>query len=322
MRQLVGGPVRRLIGAVLLLSSTAARAGDEIAQAAGGNAEELRAVLALDANQFRDLQLRLTQGAKEYESIRTTLQEKGANAALDERKAWGDRLRGRVREVLTDSQRGRYDAWLEFKRRLAGEYDKALFGIPTVTEMKLRLELPPESVRKMQRASDQGAQKIEERVRKFKDEKASPDDIAKAVNELRRSTIEKMIESVSGAEQKRVKEFVKSWLQTAEAKLAKATRDRLVRTLKTLEAPERVRARLAAVLLHQEETIGLRRGLGKELVLLVLRAKSDAEVWETFHEYTALIAVHTKRLESLYADLKADLPTKQIAKLVSEGILE
>ncbi|MBI2901064.1 MAG: hypothetical protein HYY17_12835 [Planctomycetes bacterium] len=312
-------------GLILLFALPAG--GDEVVRAAGGNVEELRAVLGLDAAQVRDLRARLARAGTDYESVRTAMREKGAAAALEAARAWEKGVRDSVRGILADPQKPRYDDWLAFKRRLAGEYDKALFGIPPVTEMKLRIGLGAEAVRKMQRASDDGLAKIQDRVLKMKDGRAEAEAIAKAVNDLRRTTIEAMIESVAGAERKKVKEYVKTWLQTAEAKLAKADRDRLVRVLKALavadgEQEKRLRARLAAVFLHQQELADLRRGMAKELLMAVLKAKPEADIWEAIDEHGALIDVHVRRLSSLYEDVKADLPTKQVARLVSEGIIE
>lgn len=296
----------------------------QVATAAGGSVEELRAVLDLDAEQVRNLKSFFDRAEQQYDEVRKAFRDQGGQAALDKEKAWEEKVREDVKKLLKDTQRGRYSEWLAFKRRLASEYDKALFGIPMVTELKLRLDLGSDSVKRLQRISDDGIDRIQARVKDLKNAKAPVEEIAKAVNEIRKSTIESMIEA--STDQKKLKEFVKAWLQAPEAKLAKADKDRLGRLMKTLaidgDLEKRIRAKIAAILMHQADVAALRKGLGKELLMLVLRTKAEAEVWEAFHEHSALIGVHEKRLKSLYEDLKADLPTKQIAKLVSEGIVE
>lgn len=298
----------------------------QVASAAGGSVEELRAVLDLDVEQVRSLRSYFDRAETEYDEVRKAFRDQGGEAALEKEKAWEQRVRDDLKKLLRDPQRSRYSEWLGFKKRLASEYDKALFGLPMVTELKLRLELGPDAVRTLQRISDGGLDRIQAKVKELKNAKAPTEEIAKSVNDLRKSTIESMIEGLSSGDQKKVKEFVKAWLQTPEAKLAKADKDRLVRVMKTLaldgELEKRTRSKTAAILMHQAEVSSLRKGLAKELLMLVLRAKAEAEVWEAFHEHTALVDVHQRRLKSLYEDLKSDLPTKQIAKLVSEGILE
>lgn len=311
----------------LTLMALAAFVQPDVARAAGGGVEELRAALDLEAPRVEKLRALFAEAEKDSEGIRKTAREKGADAARDQRDAWQKQLREKVKAVLSDLQKARYDDWLARKDRLAAEFDKALFGIPTVTEMKLKLSISAETAEKMQRAADNGIEKIRKKVIDLKSANAKQEEIAQAVNQLRRETIERMIESTSGTEQKRVKEFIKSWLQTPEAKLSKTERERLGRVMKTLqlkdaELEKKVRSLVAAVLMHHEENTWLRRGLGKELIMAVVKAKKDADIWITLSEYGALVDIHTRRLESLGEDLKNVLSTKQVAKLVAEGILD
>jgi hypothetical protein len=85
---------------------------------------------------------------------------------------------------------------------------------------------------------------------------------------------------------------------------------------------DRVKTLVAAVMWHQEENAQLRRSLAKELIGTLLQKKPEAEVWRSLYEYGALVDIHNRRIKALRDDLKAMLPTKQIAKLVTEGILE
>lgn len=320
--------MRKLSVLVALLATAVTGYGDEeLYKGLGGSVEELRVVLDLNPAQVQDLRSLLEEAREEYEGIRAAARARGVEEASRQRRAWQDRLSRRVREFLSESQGELYEEWLDFKQRLSHEYDKALFGLPTVTEMKLRIGLAKEDADRMQQEADEGIEKIRGTLLELKRSGAEPQQLARELNLLRRETIEAMIEGASTPAQNKLKAFVKQWLQPPEDKLSKARRGQLGRLMKALAVEQaaeekRIRNLVAAVLMHQAETRGLRKGMGKQVLMAVVRAKKEREAWIAMNEYGALIAIHDRRRDMLSEKLKATLSTKQLAKLVAEGIIE
>jgi len=319
---------RRLLALFLFAAAgSGVGAGEETNRAAGGGQEELRAVLEMDASQTDRLRTAFRAADQEFQRMRDGARARGGQPAIEELIAWQDRLRDAVRGVLNPNQVSRYDGWLERKRRLGEEYDKALFGIPTPTELKVKLGFSPETLDKEQKIADEGVDSIRRKMVEMRTSGSTVDEIGSAVNDLRKETIRKEIEAASGAEQRKIRDWLKTWLKAPAEKLSRTEFDRLERVMKGLELADgaqsgRIQALVASVLWHMEENAGLRRGLGKELVMAILRQKGDAEVWVAIYEYGTLIDIHARRIKALRDDLKATLPTKQIAKLVAEGVLE
>ena len=192
------------------LSAGPAFAQDDVARGAGGCIEELRAVLELEPAQLKTLRAIFSESRSEFETVKKGAQEKGTDAGRQARKEWQARLRERVRGTLTAGQTKRYEEWLERKDRLAREYDKALFGIPTTTEMKLRLNLPADAADRMYRASDAGIEGIRKRLLELKGQQAPDEDIARSVNEQRKALLDKLPEAAGTAVQGRVRDYIKT----------------------------------------------------------------------------------------------------------------
>ncbi|MBI2920776.1 MAG: hypothetical protein HYY18_06785 [Planctomycetes bacterium] len=315
--------MKRLFATALLFACVAirARAGEDVNRMAGGGIEELRAVLELDAAQADRLRNAMRTAETDYARLRAT------RATVEELVNWQEGLRGRVRAILTPQQAEKYDAWLERKRRLGDEYEKALYGLPVLTELKLRASLSPESQLKMQPVADEAVKGIKARMAAMRGAGANLNDIGLAVNELRKEFIRKMVEAASKDDLRKIREYLKIWVKTPAEKLTRVEQDRLERVMRQLELADgaqsdKVRSLVSSALWHLEECNSLRRGLGKELLMLILSRKADAEMWISIYDYTTLIDIRTRRVRAVREDLKAALPTKQIAKLVAEGILE
>ena len=319
---------RFLAPAVLaLLSALAVRAGEETNRAGGGSAEELRAVLDLDSQQAARVQTVFRDADGELSTLRSGARSRGAAVTIDQLVGWQDGLRKRVKDVLHPNQLSLYEAWLEKKRRLGEEYDKALFGIPNATELKLKLGFAADTLEKVQTVADQAVADIRKKMADMRGAGQAISAIGDAVNEVRKDAVKKMGETASSAEKRKFADYLKTWVKVPAEKLSRPEGDRLDRILKQLEladgaATDRVQALVAAILWHQEENATLRRGLGKELLMTLLQKRPEAEVWTAIYEYGTLFDIHNRRIKALRDDLKAILPTKQIAKLVAEGVLE
>ena len=246
---------------------------------------------------------------------------------IEQLVGWQDSLRKRIKDVLHPNQLSAYESWLEKKRRLGEEYDKALFGIPNATELKLKLGFAPETLEKEQVIADQAVTDIRRKMADMRGAGQSTAAIGDAVNEVRKEAVKKMGDAASSAEKRKFTEYLKTWVKVPAEKLSRPEGDRLDRIMKQLEladgaVTDRIQSLVAAVLWHQEENATLRRGLGKELLMTLLQKRPEGEVWTAIYEYGTLFDIHNRRIKALRDDLKALLPTKQIAKLVAEGVLE
>lgn len=321
--------MRRLLVPVVLalLSALAVRAGEETSRAGGGSAEELRAVLDLDQQQAGRVQSLFRDAENELLQMRSGARSRGAAVTIEQLVGWQNGLRQRVKDALHPNQLSIYESWLDKKRRLGEEYDKALFGVPNCTELKLKLGYAPETLEKVQVIADQAVADIRKKMAEMRTAGQPTAAIGDAVNELRKDAVKKMGEAASSAEKRKFTEYLKTWVKVPAEKLSRPEGDRLDRIMKQLEltdagVTDRVQTLVAAVLWHQEENATLRRGLGKELLMTLLQKRPEAEVWTALYEYGTLFDIHNRRIKALRDDLKALLPTKQIAKLVAEGVLE
>lgn len=311
----------------LVLLAATARASDETNRMAGGSMEELRAVLDLDAAQFRSLQTAFQNGDADLQRTRDTARNRGAVPTIDALIQVQDNLHKTIKDILHPNQLSLYEAWLEKKRRLADEYDKALFGIPAVTEIKLKLALSSETLEKMQKVADQAVTDIRKKIFDLRSAGAAMAAIGDSVNEIRQAAVAEMGKFATMAEKRKFVDYLNTWNKTPEDKLSRGELDHLDRVMKGLDMADgvlsdRVKALVAAILWHQEESGVLRRGLGKELALTLVQKKPEAEIWAALYEYGTLFDIHARRIKALRDDLQGAMPTKQIAKLVSEGVLE
>lgn len=300
---------------------------EDLVSTLGVKLRELTAVAALLPSQEKPVGDLADLLAKELGDLRVKGSEQGFGALGEEYPKWQEGARDRLRQLLRPEQRVFYDAHLAKKRRLAAEYEKSLFGIPPVTELKLRLALDDAAVEPMYRAADAGIEAIRKRVTDLRKQAAKPEDLARAVNDERRIVIERMIESVKGGAQSRVKEYVKDFLRTPEAKLTradKATLDRLQKGLDVKDAARQQSSRrlLAAILMHKFEIALLRHGQSKDLITMIVTRRPEADMWVRMAEYTALVSIHERRLRDLNSDAKSYFTSQEIARLVSEGALE
>ncbi|MCC6741570.1 MAG: hypothetical protein IT452_21205 [Planctomycetia bacterium] len=320
--------MRPLVAALLLaVAALAAGASEEANRAGGGSFEELRAVLELDAQQGTRLQAVYRDADAELQRLRGDARSRGAVLTIDQLVTWQDGLRQRVKDVLRPQQLGLYEAWIEKKRRLGDEYDKALFGIPNATELKLKLGHAPETLDKVQAIADQAVADIRKRMAEMRGAGQPVAAIGDAVNGLRTDAMRKMADCGTSSEKLKFANYLKTWLKTPAEKLSRPEVDRLDRTMKQLELADgamsdRVQALVAAILWHQEENATLRRGLGKELLMTLLQKRPEGEVWAALYEYGTLFDIHNRRIKALRDDLKSMLATRPIAKLVAEGVLE
>lgn len=320
--------MRPLLAALLLAAaSIAARASEESNRAGGGSVEELRAVLELDAQQGARLQTVYRDADADLQRLRGDARSRGAVVTIDQLVAWQDTLRQRIKDVLHPNQLSLYEAWIEKKRRLAEEYDKALFGLPNATELKLKLGYGAETLDKVQAIADQAVTDIRKRMAEMRGAGQPVAAIGDAVNALRTDALRKMADCGSSSEKLKFANYLKGWLKTPAEKLSRSEVDRLDRMMKQLELADgamadRVQSLVAAILWHLEENATLRRGLGKELLMTLLQKRPEGEVWTALYEYGTLFDIHNRRIKALRDDLKAMLPTRPIAKLVAEGVLE
>jgi hypothetical protein len=313
--------------AAVLCAASAALAGEESHRAAGGCTEELRAALELDAPQAGRLRTLLREADGDLARIRGEALRNGSEPSRQRLVEWQDRLRARVKEILRPQQLPKYDDWIAFKVRLAGEYDKGLFGLPCATEIKLRASVPAASAEKLRSVLDEGVGRMQAKILELKTAGVTTAEIAAAINDLRKETFIKLVDTLAGGEQRKLREWLTGWLKSPEDKLAATDRDRIEHVMKQLELGEnapaaRIRTLIQAVMWHDQEASSLRKSLGKDLVLSLMRAKTDLDMWVSIHEHGALIETHNRRLKALRADLKEEVTTKQVAKLVAEGILE
>jgi len=318
-------PLRALALSVLL--ATAATAGVETNAAAGGSVEELRAVLGLDPQQADRLRQLFSDAEMDLERRRDQARSRGTVVPIDDLVAWQSALRERVRSSLGAAQQPVFDGWMARKASLAREYDRALFGIPMPTELKLRLSLSPETTAKMMTAADESLAKIREAISQLRAQGRPLGEIGEAVNEHRKDAIRKMLEAATSTEQRRIRDWLKTWFKPAADKLPGTERDRLDRVMKSLDIADgatggRTQELVAGILWHMTEADSLKRSLGKDLLMAILRSKAEVDVWISLHEHRAVIAVHQARLRELRGDLQDQMPTRQVAKLVAEGVLE
>lgn len=293
----------------------------------GVKLRELSAVAVLLPAQEKPVADLVEALSKELGELRAKASEQGLGAMGEEYLQWQERARDRLRQLLRPEQRALYDAHLARKKRLAAEFDKSLFGIPPVTELKLRLALDDAAAEPLYRAADAGVDAIRKRVTDLRKQAAKPEDLVRAVNDERRTAIERMIECVKGGQQAKVKDYVKDFLRTPEAKLMradKATLDRLQRGLDIKDATRQQSARrlLAAILMHRFEVALLRHGQSRDLITMIVTRRPEAEMWVRMAEYTSLISIHERRLRDLNSDAKSYFTSQEIARLVSEGALE
>ncbi|MEK7468536.1 MAG: hypothetical protein AAB074_14085 [Planctomycetota bacterium] len=321
--------MKRFLAPVVLalLFAPGVRAGEETNRAGGGSAEELRAVLDLDSQQAARVQTLFRDADGELAQLRAGARQRNAAVTIEQLVGWQDSLRKRIKDVLHPNQLSAYESWLEKKRRLGEEYDKALFGIPNATELKLKLGFAPETLEKEQVIADQAVTDIRRKMADMRGAGQSTAAIGDAVNEVRKEAVKKMGDAASSAEKRKFTEYLKTWVKVPAEKLSRPEGDRLDRIMKQLEladgaVTDRIQSLVAAVLWHQEENATLRRGLGKELLMTLLQKRPEGEVWTAIYEYGTLFDIHNRRIKALRDDLKALLPTKQIAKLVAEGVLE
>lgn len=305
-----------------------AQGEEDVFRAAGGRVEELRAVLDLTPAQVKDLSSLIEKARNDQDAISKLAREKGIEAAREARRDWHSRIRSSISGLLKEAgQKYRYADWLDKKQHLEDEYEKAVFGLPPVSELKLHAGLPGAVTDAIQKLADEGVAGIRKKVSEFKTAAPDPEEVAKAVNELRRNIIEQMIRRCPKEHQKRLTEYIKTWLQSGESKLSKPEHERLSRIMKALApqdqaADKRTRSLVASVLMHQEEQLWLKRSMAKEVLVALLRPKREADVWTALNEYGALLEVHRRRLQFLSGEMKACLGTKDLGKLVAEGILE
>ncbi|KAF0245589.1 MAG: hypothetical protein FD180_1457 [Planctomycetota bacterium] len=321
--------MRRFLVPVLLalIQALAVRAGEETNRAGGGSAEELRAVLELDSIQAGRVQTLYRDADGELQQLRTGARQRNGAVTIEQLVGWQTGLRQRVKDVLHPNQLSLYEAWLEKKRRLGEEYDKSLFGVPNATELKLKLGFAPDTLEKVHGIADQAVVDIRRKMSEMRAAGQSVSSIGDAVNELRKEAVKKMGEAASSAEKRKFTDYLKTWVRIPAEKLSRPEGDRLDRIMKQLEladgaVTDRIQSLVSAVLWHQEENATLRRGLGKELLMTLLQKRPESEVWTAIYEYGTLFDIHNRRIKALREDLKALLPTKQIAKLVAEGVLE
>lgn len=322
--------MRRLLAlaAILLASAAPGRAGVEECNAAGGGSvEELRAVLDLDSQQGSRLLQAFRDADGDLQRLRDAARGRGSVVSIDQLVAWQDALRGKIKDILHPNQLSQYESWLEKKRRLGDEYDKALFGLPNATELKLKLGLAAESLEKVQALADQAVADIRRKMAEMRAAGQGLPAIGDAVNALRSDALRRMAEGVASSEKLKFANYLKGWLKTPAEKLTRPEADRLDRIVKQLELADgafsdRVQSLVAAILWHQEENAILRRGLGKELIMTLLQKRPEGEVWTALYEYGTLLDIHNRRIQALRDDLKAILTTRPIAKLVAEGVLE
>lgn len=299
----------------------------DLVRVLGGRVRELSTVLGLDEAGHGKLEKFFEVARAEIEGYRTQVREKGAGPMAGEYARWRDEVRGRLRATLNPARHDLYDRYLARKERLEGAFEQALFGIPPAVELKLRLGLADEAVEPLERAAEEGVRTIRERLAALREKGAPDEELARVVNDLRREAIRKMIGSVHGSLQSKVKQYVKKYLRTPHDKLAGADRTALDRTMRTLRIKDPARASqsnrlLSAILMHRAENTLLRHGLGKDLLVIVLTRRKDLEVWIRMNEYGALISIHDRRLEDLYDDAKSFFTSQEIARLVAEGMIE
>ncbi len=314
------------IAAGLLFLVQAERDAD-LVRVIGGRVQELSAVLQLDEAGQADLGKFFDAAKAEIDEFRAKVKEKGAASAAGEYAKWRDGVRGRFRATLKPDQQKLYDGYLARKARLDGAFEKALFGIPPPVELKLRLGLNDKEIEPLARASDEGVRAIRDKLAALRKDGAADQDLARAVNDLRRSAIEKMIGSVRGSLQTKVRQYVKKYLRTPFDKLSGVDRALLDRTLRNLKIKDRQRASgakrlLSAILMHRAENTLLRHGMGKDLLVILLTHRREAELWIRMNEYEALIRIHDRRLEDLYGDAKSLFTSTEIARLVAEGMIK
>ena len=321
--------MRTLITLLCLSASAWAQADRDVDLVAtlGGRVRELRAVLGLNPAQEKDLAELFESLKKDSDEFRAKVKDKGADAVRPEFEKWQDEARAQFIKMLTVEQQAKFAAYRAKKKRLSEEFDKALFGIPPVTELKLRVGLEDPAIGGMAAAADAAVDAIRKKVSDLRKDKAKQEDLSKAVNEERKSGIEKMIAAAPAGAQPKIRQYIKDYLRTPVDKLAKADHDKLDRTLKMLDLkdPEKEKSAqrlVAAILMHRAEEDALRKGMAKDLVVLILTKKNEAEMWQRMNEYQALIDIHGRRLKDLYNDAKSVFTSAEIAKLVSEGVIE
>ncbi len=301
---------------------------EEVYRAAGGRIEELRAALDLTPDQVKEVGTIIEKARMGQDDLSKIAREKGMDALRDARLKWNAELRGTISGHLKDaSQKYRYADWLDRKRCLEEEYDKAVLGLPPMTDIKLHTGLPSTVTDPLQKVADEGVQAIRKKLTALKAAKADSEEIARTVNDMRRSAIELLIKSCPKEHQKKLKDHIKLWLQSAESKLSKPEHERLARIMKSL-APQdpavekKSRVLLASILMHQEEQLWLRRGRARDILVAVLRSKREADIWTALNEYGAMTEVQQRRLRFLAGEARALFGTKELGKLVAEGILD
>ena len=120
---------------ILFLTFIAGSDG-ELIKAAGGSLEELRAVLYLDSTRTGRVKAAFDAARTSYKTVEETERSRGTDAADQERMRWAESFRAEIRNCLEPPQIKRYEAWLKRKADWASEYDKLVYGIPPVTQIR------------------------------------------------------------------------------------------------------------------------------------------------------------------------------------------
>lgn len=293
----------------------------------GGSVEELGAVLGVQGQQRTTLQAVYDETSSKYRDVLKTVRDQGLTGAKADLDKLREDCRKRVSDLLLPNQRPTYETLLKRKDALATEYEKALFGLPPVTGLRIKLALNESDCAAMQKVNDKAVETISKKVVEMSNAKTETDKIVTAVNDLRKQALTDLMAAAPKGMEAKIRDAVYNYIKPVEEKLTPKERDQLDKVMKAFDAKDKervaeIRRKVASIYMHRAEMAPLSKTMLSELGKIMLNKKKEPELWLRLDDYKTLLDIHRQRIEALQGDLRATTSTKELYKLVSEGIVD
>lgn len=293
----------------------------------GGSVEELSAILGVQGAQRTTLQGAYDETAAKYRDVLKTLRDQGLMSAQDDLDKLRADCRKKVTDLLQPNQRPVYESLLKRKDTLAAEYEKALFGLPPVTGIRVKLALNESDCAAMQKVNDKAVEAISKKVVEMSNAKEESEKIVKAVNELRKQALTDLIAASPRGLEGKIRDAVYDFIKPVEEKITPKERNELDKVMKALDIKEKervtdTRRKIASIFMHRAEMAPLNVNMLSDLGKIMLNKKKEPELWLRMDDYKTLLDIHRRRIDALQDELRSTATTKQVYKLIAERIVD